>query len=37
MTLEVIILSKPSQTEKKKYHDFTEMWNLKKKINEQTK
>ena len=28
--LEIVILSKVSQTEKDKYHDIIYMWNLKK-------
>ena len=37
MELEGIMLSETSQTEKNKYsYDFTYMWNLKDKTNEQT-
>ena len=32
MDLEIIILSKVSQTEKDKYHMLSHMWNLKKMI-----
>ena len=35
MDLEGSMLSGISQTEKDKYHDFTYMWNLKKKINDE--
>ena len=30
MDLEIVILSKVSQTQKDKYHDIAYMWNLKK-------
>ena len=30
MDLEIVILSKVSQTEKDKYHDIAYIWNLKK-------
>ena len=33
MDLEIIILSEVSQAEKDKYHDVTDMWNLKKDTN----
>ena len=33
MDLENIILSEISQSEKDKYHDFTHIWNLMKKVN----
>lgn len=32
MDLKGIMLNEISQTEKDKYHDFTNMWNLKNKI-----
>ena len=31
MGLEIVLLSRVSQTQKDKYHDITYMWNLKKK------
>ena len=34
MDLEIIILSKVIHTEKGKYHDIADMWNLKKDTNE---
>ena len=34
MDLEIVILSKVSQTEKEKYSDIPYMWNLKKKKND---
>ena len=37
MNLEGILLSEVSQTEKQAMYDFTYMWNLKSKTNEQTK
>ena len=37
MDLEGIMLSEISQSEKDKYHDLTYMFNLKNKINEETK
>ena len=36
MMLEIIILSEISQKEKDKYHDISDMWNLKYDINEPT-
>ena len=37
MDLEGIMPSEISQSEKEKYHDFTYIWNLKNKINNQKK
>ena len=34
MELECIMLSKISQSEKDKYHDFTHIWNLRNKTDE---
>ena len=34
MDLEIIILSEGSHTEKDKYHDIADMWNLKNNTNE---
>ena len=37
MDRESIMLSEISQSDKDKYHDFTYMWNLMNKINQQTR